>query len=39
VESLGGKTLVPEMHVPGGGHFAWFFDPDANIVGLVKPAR
>lgn len=36
-ESLGGKTVVPPQEVPGMGHFAWFSDPDGNVVGLWKP--
>ena len=36
-ESLGGKTLVPPVEVPGRGHFAWLADPDGSIVGLWKP--
>lgn len=34
---LGGKTLVPATEVPGMGHFAWFADPEGNIIGLWKP--
>ena len=34
---LGGKTLLPPTEVPGMGHFAWFADPDGNILGLWKP--
>jgi uncharacterized protein len=37
-ESLGGKTMVPKVDIPGYGAFAWFSDPDANVVGLWKPA-
>jgi len=33
--SLGGKTLVPPVKIPTGT-FAWFSDPDGNIIGLVK---
>lgn len=37
-QSLGGKTLVPRVEIPGGqGSFAWFADPDGNIIGLFKP--
>ena len=38
IESLGGRTLIPELPIPGVGHFAWFADPDGNTVGLLKPA-
>ena len=34
--SLGGKTLVPPVALPEGT-FAWFADPDGNIIGLWKP--
>jgi len=37
-ESLGGKTLVPKVDIPGYGSFAWLSDPDGNTVGLWKPA-
>ena len=36
-ESLGGKTIITSTEVPGAGHFAWFKDPDGNVVGLWKP--
>ena len=35
-ETLGGKTLVPPVEIPTGT-FAWFADPDGNIIGLWKP--
>jgi predicted enzyme related to lactoylglutathione lyase len=34
-ESLGGKTLVPPVEIPAGS-FAWFADPDGNVIGLWK---
>jgi predicted enzyme related to lactoylglutathione lyase len=34
-EALGGKTLVPPVELPNGS-FAWFSDPDGNILGLWK---
>lgn len=37
VESLGGKRLVPKTEVPTMGHFAWFTDPEGNMVGLWTP--
>jgi len=37
VGKLGGKTIVPPTEVPGAGHFAWFSDPDGNVLGLWKP--
>jgi predicted enzyme related to lactoylglutathione lyase len=39
VQSLGGKTLVPPVEVPGRGSFAWFADPDGSIIGLWKPKQ
>lgn len=35
-ESLGGKVVIPETDIPGGGRFAWFSDPDGNLIGLVR---
>jgi predicted enzyme related to lactoylglutathione lyase len=37
VAELGGKTIVPPVSIPSGT-FAWFADPEGNIVGLWKPA-
>jgi predicted enzyme related to lactoylglutathione lyase len=34
--SLGGKALVQPVDI-GTGIFAWFSDPDGNIIGLWKP--
>ena len=36
VESLGGRTIMPPMDVPGGPTIAMFADPDGNVVGLAK---
>lgn len=36
-ESLGGKTLVPPVTIPSGT-FAWFADPEGNMIGLWKAA-
>jgi len=36
--TLGGKTLVPPVEIPGQGSFAWLADPDGNVIGLWKPA-
>ena len=36
--SLGGKTLVPPVKIPTG-LFAWFADPEGNMIGLWKPAE
>ena len=35
-ESLGAKTVMPPMAVPGGPEIAQFADPDGNIIGLSK---
>ena len=35
-ESLGAKTVLPPMAVPGGPEIAQFADPDGNIIGLSK---
>jgi uncharacterized protein len=37
-ESLGGKTLVPPVEIPGG-IFAWFADPEGNTVGLFTEKK
>lgn len=37
-ESLGGKTILPKMEVPGMGWLAMFTDPDGNKIGLWKAA-
>jgi predicted enzyme related to lactoylglutathione lyase len=36
VAELGGKTIVPPVPIPTGT-FAWFADPEGNVVGLWKP--
>lgn len=33
-ESLGGKTVVPKMELPGTGWLALFTDPTGNRIGL-----
>ena len=38
IEGLGGKTIVPPVAIPTGT-FAWFADPEGNVVGLWKPAQ
>jgi predicted enzyme related to lactoylglutathione lyase len=37
-ESLGGKTILPPMPVPGIGSIAMFIDPEGHVLGLFKPA-
>jgi len=34
-ESLGGKTVMPPMDVPGGPKIAQFTDPEGNVIGLA----
>lgn len=36
--SLGGKTLVPPVAIPTGT-FAWFADPEGNMIGLWQDKR
>jgi predicted enzyme related to lactoylglutathione lyase len=38
IEGLGGKTIVGPVPIPGGT-FAWFSDPEGNVVGLWKPSQ
>ena len=35
-ESLGGKTLMPPMAVPGGPEIAMLADPEGHVVGILK---
>jgi predicted enzyme related to lactoylglutathione lyase len=35
-ESLGGKTVMAPMDVPGGPKIAVFSDPEGNVIGLAK---
>ena len=37
-ESLGGKTMMPIMEIPGMVTFAQFSDPDGNVIGIVQSA-
>jgi predicted enzyme related to lactoylglutathione lyase len=37
-EVLGGKMLVRPVDLPTGS-FAWFSDPDENIIGLWRPKQ
>lgn len=36
-EQSGGKVVVPKVDIPNYGSFAWFADPDGNVIGLWKP--
>jgi predicted enzyme related to lactoylglutathione lyase len=35
-ESLGGKTVLQPTPIPGMGAFAWFSDPEGNVLGIYK---
>lgn len=35
-ETMGGKTVMPPMDIPGGPTMAQFADPEGNVIGLVK---
>jgi predicted enzyme related to lactoylglutathione lyase len=35
-EQLGGKTVMPPMHVMEGVDIALFTDPDGHVMGLLK---
>jgi predicted enzyme related to lactoylglutathione lyase len=35
IEAAGGKKLVGPVTLPDGKQFAWFKDPEGNMVGLV----
>jgi uncharacterized protein len=36
--ALGGKMLVPPIPIPTG-KFAWFADPEGNMIGLIQPKQ
>ncbi len=36
IEECGGKTLMPQMEIPGVGWFALFLDPGGNRLALFK---
>ncbi len=35
-ESLGGKTVMPPMEVPGVVTLAMFSDPEGNVIGMIQ---
>ena len=35
IESAGGKKILGPFPLPDGRHFAWFKDPEGNMVGLT----
>ena len=34
IEAAGGSTVMPRTAIPGMGAFAYFKDPEGNVVGL-----
>jgi predicted enzyme related to lactoylglutathione lyase len=34
IEELGGSVVMPKNEIPGMGYFAYFKDPENNIMGL-----
>ncbi|NWJ45441.1 MAG: VOC family protein [Chloroflexi bacterium] len=36
VSSLGGKTILPKMEIPGGDFIGIFSDPVGNLVGVIE---
>ena len=39
IEDEGGSTVTPRTAIPGMGAFAYFKDPEGNVVGLWETAR
>jgi predicted enzyme related to lactoylglutathione lyase len=39
VNSSGGKTIVPPTDIPNVGRFAWYFDPQGALFGVLQPAK
>jgi len=37
IEAAGGKKIVGPVKLPDGKEFAWFMDPDSNVIGLLTP--
>jgi uncharacterized protein len=35
IENAGGKKIVGPVTLPGNKQFAWFSDPEGNMIGLV----
>ena len=38
VESAGGTTVAPRTEIPGMGAYAYFTDPEGNVMGLWETA-
>lgn len=39
IKTLGGEILIGPMPVPSGGQFAWWKDPEGNLMGLFQPEQ
>ena len=37
IQELGGEVLIGPLPIPGGGKFAWWKDPEENLMGLFEP--
>ena len=38
METMGGKTVMPPMEIPGSVTMAQFVDPEGHRIGLVQAA-
>ncbi len=39
IKALGGAVTIGPLPVPGGGQFAWWKDPEGNLMGLFQPEK
>lgn len=39
IEDAGGSLVVPKGEVPGMGYYAYFLDPEGNLMGLWESMR
>lgn len=37
IEALGGQVVMPPTQIPNIGIYAFFADPEGNVIGLYKP--
>ena len=37
IKELGGEVVIGPLPVPSGGQFAWWKDPEGNLMGLFQP--
>ena len=37
IEAAGGKKMIGPVPLPDGKQFAWFTDPEGNMVALITP--